>query len=222
MSYHWLHRVFPSELAAEGGAIVARRTKTGLVTFAELIRESIKLQIRDFLEHFELNHPDEHLYALLVDVPAQGDAANVIAASTESFERFLGRGRRRKRETSASLDQRRDQLRWQVPGEEEFWYWCDCPSNHGTNHVIQLALDRDAVEMCDGQVKKLARAALKALEREEAFGGGETRERLFVGVTCVEEDFEWALRGAKSCNPPAVLERVRQELARAALAEDEE
>jgi hypothetical protein len=42
---------------------MAKKKADSPVSFADLIRESMKLQVRDFLDRFEIDHPDEHLYA---------------------------------------------------------------------------------------------------------------------------------------------------------------
>lgn len=187
-----------------------------LVSMFDLIRDSIALQVRDWLARFKpTNLFRENLYALLVDVPAQGDVANAIAATEESLDRFIAEARAKQSGKQDPVEQWRAELRWHVPGEDEFWYWCDTPSNAGTNHLIRLAVDRGIIKPCEGQVCELAFAALEKLEAAGEFGVGPQRETLFVGVTDVETDFNVWFDDAARCNPPAVMDRVKQEWARA-------
>jgi hypothetical protein len=197
------------------GELVVRRCGRHLVNnrgfVSALIKDSIKLQMREFLEWFALNHPDEQLYAVLVDVPDVGDAANIIAASDQSLEEHARKVRRR----GESADAVRDALRWDAPGEGDGWYWPEHDGRNGTTHLIRLAIDRGLLTEYDGKVRQLVGKALGELERAGAFGTGRERNRLFVGCMNVHEDFEETVDGAVGCNPAAVVKRVRREIARA-------
>src|SRR5262249_5616044 len=204
---------------ARGGRPVAKRVARNRKEPADqraflhdLIVDSLKLSIREFLDWFEINHPDEHLYGLLVDVPSEGAAASIVAATEEPLERAVKKVRRR----SESPDAVRDALRWSAPGESgDPWFWPQYRWVNAATHVIQLGIGRGLVPRYDATVKDLAVRALEELERDGAFGAGAGRERLYVGVLDIHDDFEDWVERSSGCNPAAVTRRVRVELARA-------
>ena len=83
-----------------------------------LIVDSIKLSVREFLRWALLNRPGERLYAMLIDVSPDGNAANIIAATEEGLQRNVAASGRQGDEATAF----RDELRWSVPGESEPWF----------------------------------------------------------------------------------------------------
>src|SRR5262245_32560921 len=105
------------------------------VSMRTLIIDSIKLSVREFLHWFQLHHPDESLYAILIDVPSEGDAANILAATEEALERAV----REVSKGGEADDDLRDALRWDAPGESgEPWLEPDYRWANAMTHVIRL------------------------------------------------------------------------------------
>jgi hypothetical protein len=132
-----------------------------------LVVDSLELSVREFLKWFWIHHPDEHPYGLLIDVPSEGDAANLLAATEEALGRAVRKACRRGESAAAT----RDALRWSAPGEGgDPWFWPEHKWANATTHVIQLAIGRGLVRRYDATVKALAVRALAELERDGPLG----------------------------------------------------
>jgi len=173
------------------------------------IVDSLKDSVREFLEWFPIHRPDEHLYGILIDVPSEGDGAHIIAATDEALERAV----RESTNDGESADDVRNGLRWASPGESgDPWFWSEHPSANTPTQVIQLAIDRGIVPRYETTVKDLAIRALAELNRESVFGTEVERERLYVGVMDIHDDFENWVEWSSECNPETVTRRVLAEL----------
>jgi hypothetical protein len=174
-----------------------------------LIIDSLEASVREFLEWFQIEYPKEHLYAILIDVPSEGDGANILAASEER----LNRAAQEVAKPGESLEEIRDAIRWSAPGESgDPWIWPEHQWNKATTHLILLGIDRGLIPRYDTTVKDLAIQALAELNREETFGTGAIREAIYVGVFDIHDDFENWVEWSAECNPESVTVRVREEV----------
>src|SRR5262249_977199 len=104
----------------------------------------------------------------------------------------------------------RTALRWSGPGDG--WYLqCDTDV---TDIRRWFAAAREDGELtgAEGQVEQLCSAVLQELERQGAFGQGEARGRVVLGLWDEAQSEAVFLRWAEVLNPATVVTRLQQEL----------
>lgn len=179
-----------------------------------------------FLRRLERITPPETLYALLFEISNQDPGAWPIAATEESLTRMAMRyvAKGYKARNGNDLEMLRVALRWDAPGDDMTgWYWGDDSTFADLNKVLQYIELPETLGGSDDYdddddpifklVKKKCLNALKELDEKGIFGSGADRERLVVGISNVDFDFENFLDELAVVNPTSVVERLRSEVA---------
>lgn len=198
---------------------------TGL-ELLQRIGEELKRTIRLLLEQLRRKHPAERIYAVMFEVDVSGSYAIRIAASEESLtrlaEKYITKGYRvRSGDLRESL---RAVLRWDAPGDDtDEWYWGDQNEDLPVAQMIDQAVQAGLIHTYDDEnqtLRSLCLEALRELDSEGAFGRGQDREQLLIGVTCCEVGFgeEEDVQELATLDPASTIARLRQELAVAAAA----
>ncbi len=159
--------------------------------------------------------PCESPYALLFEIDDQNPGAWPIGATEESLTRlvdqYFAKGYRASNGNHHEM--LRTGLRWDAPGDNMVsWYWGAEDDFRDLNLLIKSAFDQNAVSD-HTEIRDLCLEALKQLDSQHAFGTGEARARLTIGISNVDYPFEAFLDELAKVNPPTVISRLRTELA---------
>ena len=191
-----------------------------------MIRNELKRSVRLLLDQLCHEHPDDRLYAILIEVGVCGTYVIRVAGSEESLtrlaEKYIAKGYRTK--SADLLEALRSLLRWDAPGDDKYgWYWGHQEEDNKAAELIDQAVKEGLIEEYGEvlQLRTLCLNALRELDHEGAFGVGQERERVLIGTCCCEYGFgeEEDVQELADLNPEATIIRLRREL-RAAEAAD--
>jgi hypothetical protein len=163
------------------------------------------------LDSLKRERPGETVYAFLFEVNMAGDLVSAAAATEEGLDRltllYLSEGFQ-----SAVLC--RQWLRWQYYIRREGWY----TKNEGNyfkavQSLLHQAIGRGLMRKRDGKLIQICLETLQAMDADGEFDEYAVRSQLVLGLYYDGKDadqkfIEWAA----SVNPPAVVERLRQEI----------
>lgn len=181
------------------------------------IHNEFKRTTLAFLRQLERITPQEMPYALLFEISDQNPGAWPIAATEESLSRLAAKyiAKGYKGRNGNDLELLRGGLRWDAPGDDMTgWYWGDDSIHEGLNKVLTRAFQHGYADDDNNYnlVKRICLRALDELDREGAFGVAQDRERLVVGISNVDIEFENVLHELSAVNPQSVVERLHAQI----------
>jgi hypothetical protein len=191
------------------------------------IRDELKRTVLLLLDQLHRDHPADRLYAVMFEVDVSETYAIRIAASEESLsrqaERYVAKGYQAR--SGDLLGLLRAKSRWDAPGDSRIgWYWGNQDDDIAVTQLIDQAVQAGLIREYDETrpLSRLCVEALKDLDSEGVFGVGVKRESVLIGTTCVEVGFGEAedLAELETVNPPATIDRLRQELSAEEVATD--
>ncbi len=168
--------------------------------------------VQNFLA--KLPQSRERLYGFALLLSSRSDHIQAAAATEEALTRTaqtFARFAKLEVHSEAEWAALRTTLRWSGPGDG--WYLqCDADV---TDICRWLAAAREEGELTseEGQVEQLCVAVLQELEKQGAFGRGEMRASMVLGLWDEAQSDAVFLRWAELLNPAAVVTRLRQEVA---------
>ncbi|MCC7492898.1 MAG: DUF4303 domain-containing protein [Fimbriimonadaceae bacterium] len=152
----------------------------------------------------------ERVYAFLFELSAVGYAAAAAVATEEGLRRtaegYLD-------DFDGDLTRAIASLRW--AGPEDGWYQSPERAFRTTNRLLDAAERQELYPVYSGDLERLALQALQQMDATGLFGTGAAREQVTLGVchTGGDQPAELWLSWLSAVNPPAVVARVRAELA---------
>lgn len=190
------------------------------------LRAAFKRAAAAFLEQLQRMSPAETAYALLFEISDQSPAAWPIGATEESLSRLAATYQQKgyRARTGNDLEILRAALRWDAPGDDTTgWYWADEAIQEKLNSLLTQCFGPEYGDDDDGYevVKRECLAALQELDQEGAFGTGAARDRLVIGITNVENEFESFTDELSQVNPPPIMARLNQQLTQGSAAWEE-
>ncbi|MDB5388563.1 MAG: hypothetical protein JWM11_4209 [Planctomycetaceae bacterium] len=190
------------------------------------IRNEFSLATVAFQRDLERIAPRETPYAFLFEINDQNPGAWPIAATEESLSRlaasYMAKGYKGK--NGNDLELLRCGLRWDAPGDAAVgWYWGGDSIHERLNALLAIAFDHTFGDSSIGYqlLKTICLTALEELDAQGTFGKGPSRERVVIGVSNVDLDFELFQDELSLVNPHSVFERLRSQLAQATTAWDQ-
>lgn len=190
------------------------------------IEKEFKQTAIAFLRQLQRITPPEKPYALLFEISEQHPTVWPIGATEESLSRlaatYIRKGYRAV--NGNDLEQLRVAERWDAPGDQmDGWYWGNDRIYEKLNSLLELQFATDYIDDDSGYlaIQRACLRALKDLNHQGAFGEGQDRDNLVVGITNVERDFENFLDELSEVNPPSVIRRLKMQFKQAKTVWDE-
>jgi hypothetical protein len=177
----------------------------------QLFARTLTDELREAWRALRAAHPGERFYSFGFYTAALAEYLMVTASSEEGLSRVTAEYVQR---DGGDPELRRASLRWS-PGDSPLHL-------EGEGLLPRSTALRDAgpdpyedSPEADETVSLVYEEAVKglvALDREGAFGTGEARSRIVLGIWCGDQSDEERVEFARALNPPEVVDRFAREL----------
>jgi hypothetical protein len=175
------------------------------------LHRRLVVSVQNFLA--KLQQTRERLYGFALLLPSQGDYTQAAAVTEEALTRSIeafARLSKLQLHSETECAALRTAMRWSGPGDG--WYLqCDTDVTDIRRWFAAARKDGELTG-AEGEVDQLCSAVLQELDGQGAFGQGEARARVVLGLWDRTQSDTVFLKWAGILNPAAVVTTLRQEL----------